>query len=196
MPPKAKFTREEIVNAGLNIVRKRGMGAVTARELGMELGSSARPVFTVFHSMEEVQEEIVRAAKEVYNRCVKQELSQEMAFKSVGMEYIGFAGREPQLFRLLFMRERAETPGVKDVLFAIDDNHEEILHSIQTQYGLSEENAWALYRHLWIYTHGIATLCATNVCSFETGEIDGMMTEVFTSILKNIKAGEKYDQSL
>ena len=66
----------------------------------------------------------------------------------------------------------------------------------QTQYGLSEENAWALYRHLWIYTHGIATLCATNVCSFETGEIDGMMTEVFTSILKNIKAGEKYDQSL
>ena len=31
MPPKAKFTREEIVNAGLNIVRKRGMGAVTAR---------------------------------------------------------------------------------------------------------------------------------------------------------------------
>lgn len=120
MPPKAKFTREEIVNAGLSIVRKRGMGAVTARELGMELGSSARPVFTVFQSMEEVQEEIVRAAKDVYNRCVKQGLSQEMAFKSVGMEYIGFARREPQLFRLLFMRERAETPGVKDVLFAID----------------------------------------------------------------------------
>ncbi len=51
------------------------------------------------------------------------------------------------------MRKRAEIPGVKDVLFAIDDNHEEIMQSIQAQYGLSEENAWALYRHLWIYTH-------------------------------------------
>ena len=192
MPPKAKFTREEIVNAGLSIVRKRGMGAVTARELG----SSARPVFTVFQSMEEVQEEIVRAAKDVYNRCVKQGLSQEMAFKSVGMEYIGFARREPQLFRLLFMRERAETPGVKDVLFAIDDNHEEILHSIQAQYGLNEEDAWALYRHLWIYTHGIAALCATNVCSFEEEEIEKMVTEIFIGVLKNIKAGERYDQSL
>ena len=190
MPPKAKFTREEIVNAGLSIVRKRGMGAVTARELGMELGSSARPVFTVFQSMEEVQEEIVRAAKDVYNRCVKQGLSQEMAFKSVGMEYIGFARREPQLFRLLFMRERAETLVVKDVLFAIDDNHEEILHSIQAQYGLNEEDAWALYRHLWIYTHGIAALCATNVCSFEEEEIEKMVTEIFTGVLKNIKAGE------
>ena len=196
MPPKAKFTREEIVNAGLSIVRKRGMGAVTARELGMELGSSARPVFTVFQSMEEVQEEIVLAAKDVYNRCVKQGLSQEMAFKSVGMEYIGFARREPQLFRLLFMRERAETPGVKDVLFAIDDNHEEILHSIQAQYGLNEEDAWALYRHLWIYTHGIAALCATNVCSFEEEEIEKMVTEIFIGVLKNIKAGERYDQSL
>ena len=94
------------------------------------------------------------------------------------------------------MRERAETPGVKDVLFAIDDNHEEILHSIQAQYGLNEEDAWALYRHLWIYTHGIAALCATNVCSFEEEEIEKMVTEIFIGVLKNIKAGERYDQSL
>ncbi len=75
MPPRAKFTREEIVDAGLRIVRRRGIGGVTARELGAELGSSARPVFTVFQSMEEVQAEIVKAAREVYNRSVKRGLS-------------------------------------------------------------------------------------------------------------------------
>lgn len=138
----------------------------------------------------------MKAAREVYNRSVKRGLKQDMAFRSVGMEYIRFAQREPQLFRLLFMTEREEMPDVKDVLFAIDDNHEEILQSVREQYGLSDEDAWTLYRHLWVYTHGIAALCATNVCSFEEKETEEMMTEVFTGVLKNIKAGERHDQSL
>ena len=57
MPPKAKFTKEEIIAAALKITREQGIGAVTARELGARLGSSARPVFTVFSSMEELTRE-------------------------------------------------------------------------------------------------------------------------------------------
>ena len=51
MPPKAKFTRDEVIQAGLNIVREHGMGALSARALGAKLGSSARPVFTVFQRL-------------------------------------------------------------------------------------------------------------------------------------------------
>ena len=66
MPPKAKFTREEVISAALEIVRANGEEALTARSLGEKLGSSARPVFTVFSGMEEVQSEVVSAAKAVY----------------------------------------------------------------------------------------------------------------------------------
>ena len=48
MPPKPKFTREEIVEAALDIVSGSGIEALTARELGVKLVSSARPLFTVF----------------------------------------------------------------------------------------------------------------------------------------------------
>ena len=51
MPPKAKFTREEIITSALQIVRENGIADVTARELGERLGSSARPIFTVFENM-------------------------------------------------------------------------------------------------------------------------------------------------
>ena len=34
MPPKAKFTKNEIINAGLEIVRRDGFEALTARALG------------------------------------------------------------------------------------------------------------------------------------------------------------------
>ena len=51
MPPKPKFTKEEIVTAALNITREKGIDAVTAREIAAKLGSSARPIFTVFRNM-------------------------------------------------------------------------------------------------------------------------------------------------
>ena len=58
MPPRAKFTRQEIVDAGMSILREQGISAVTAREIGSRLGSSARPIFTVFENMGEVLAEI------------------------------------------------------------------------------------------------------------------------------------------
>ena len=51
MPSKAKFTKEEIVKAALNIVRTDGFEALTSRALGIQLGSSARPIFTVFKNI-------------------------------------------------------------------------------------------------------------------------------------------------
>ena len=62
MPPKSKFTREEVIAAALELVSEKGMSALTSRDLGARLGSSARPIFTLFSSMEEVQEEVKKAA--------------------------------------------------------------------------------------------------------------------------------------
>ena len=55
MPPKPKFTREEVAKTAFDIVKKEGLSALTARELGSRLGTSARPIFTLFKSMEEVK---------------------------------------------------------------------------------------------------------------------------------------------
>ena len=123
MPPKAKFTRDEIVQAGLNIVRENGMEALSARALGAALGSSARPVFTVFQSMEEVQGEVLEAARSRYDEYVRRGLEQEPAFKGVGTQYILFAIQEPKLFQLLFMTEQKQSPSVVNVLPMIDDNY-------------------------------------------------------------------------
>ena len=48
MPPKPKFERDEIIQAALTLVSRQGPEALTTRALSVELGSSARPIFTVF----------------------------------------------------------------------------------------------------------------------------------------------------
>ncbi len=190
MPPKAKFTREEIIKTGLNIVRENGMEALSARALGTKLGSSARPIFTIFQSMEEVQDEVKKAAKLLYGEYVQKGLGQALAFKGVGIQYILFAIQEPKLFQLLFMSEQKQAPEVANVMPIIDDHYKDILWSVQNGYHLSEDKAEQIYRHLWIYTHGIAVLCATKMCVFTAEEIGKMTAQVFKGILREIQQEE------
>jgi len=187
MPPKAKFTREEIIEAALSIVRASGFEALTSRALGVRLGSSARPIFTVFRNMDEVQQAVIESAKRLYKIYVHKGLTWEHPFKGVGTQYILFSVNEPKLFQLLFMTEQRQIPDLSGVLPLIEESYGEILSSIQNDYGIDEFLAQKLYHHLWIYTHGIATLCATKMCRFTFDEISSMITEVCISVLKNIK---------
>ena len=191
MPPKCKFTKDEIIQTALDIARAEGVVSITARALGTKLGSSSKPIFSVFENMEEVQAEVRKAAKALYAAYVQNGLDQEPAFKGVGMQYILFAIQEPKLFQLLFMSEQQQRPAVANVLPVIDENYNKILLSVQNGYDLTRAEAEKLYRHLWIYTHGIAVLCATNMCVFTAEETSRMMTEVFRSLLKEIKKGEE-----
>ena len=95
MPPKCKFTKEEIIEAALEMVKADGIEAVTARALGAKLGTSSKPVFGLFQNMDELLQQVIRAARDEYNKYIKIGLAQESAFKGVGLQYILFAKNEP-----------------------------------------------------------------------------------------------------
>lgn len=193
MPPKAKFSKEQITEAAFRILRENGLEGLTARALGAQLGSSACPIFTAFENMEEVQQSAIAAAKALYKEYVEKGLSETPAFKGVGMQYIQFAVNEPKLFRLLFMTEQTTVPDFDRVLPLIDQSYTEILTSITENYGVTNTAAQRLYSHLWIYTHGIASLCATKMCRFTEAELGGLLTEVFVSLLKKCKEEQSCD---
>lgn len=187
MPPRAKFSKDEIVQAALEIVRVEGIQALTARALGERLGSSARPIFTVFQSMEEVQDAVIKVARTLYRGYIEKGLLDTPAFRGVGTQYILFAIEEPKLFQLLFMAEKEQVPDLAEVLMLIDESYEKILASVESSYGLAGASAERLYHHMWIYSHGIAALCATKMCRFSGEEIREMMAEVSTSLIRKIK---------
>ena len=188
MPPKAKFTKNEIINAGLEIVRRDGFEALTARALGAELGSSARPVFTVFESMEEVQNEVISAARSLYGAYQERGLNERNAFKGSGLGYIRFAAEQPKLFQLLFMKEAQAVPDLDNVLRQIDEYYDKIIAAVQSEYGFCHSTAKKLYLHMWIYSHGISVLLATNVCKFTENESSDMLYEVCSGLIRKYKA--------
>ena len=183
MPPKAKFTRKNIIDTALIITQEQGIDAVTARELGKRLGSSARPIFTVFASMEEVKELVILRAKELYQQYVEEGLKNELPFKGIGLAYIRFASEQPKLFQLLFMSTFHDKPDLSSILPVLDDHYDRTVWSVQEPFHLEKEPAQRLYQHLWIYTHGIATMIVTRLCSYSMEQIEENMTEIVTGLL-------------
>lgn len=138
MPPKFKYSREQIIDSAVNVVRKNGVSGLTARALAAELGLSAKPIFSLFQNMEEVKDEVIHSANSLYQSRIQKAMkeSEYTPYKASGIAYIRFAQEEKELFKLLFMRDRT---GEKK-----EDNREElrpILKIIMDNLGIGEEDA-------------------------------------------------------
>lgn len=183
MPPKPKFTREEIVAAALGVVSESGIQALTAKTLGKALNTSATPIFTVFNSMQEVADEVKVAAMERFESYAHKTDTNMPIFKQVGLQMILFAKEEPQLYQLVFMSPNSDVKSFADIYRHLGSVADECLNTIQRDYGLSAEASKVLFEHLWIHTYGIATLCATGMCNLIPEEISEMLTQDFTAMI-------------
>ena len=178
MPPKCRFTREEIIQAALELTAEKGVGALTARGLAQRLGSSAKPIFGLFANMEEVQQEVVKAANLRYQEYLRQDMSagRYPPYKASGMAYIRFAREQKELFKLLFMRDRTHEEKVAG------DELEALLGLIQKNMGLSRDDAYRFHLEMWIYVHGIATMIATAYLEWNMDFISAALTDAYQGL--------------
>ena len=190
MPPKAKFTKEQITKAALGVVSEKGPQALTAKELGAALGTSTTPIFTVFNSMQEVQDAVMLAAMERFEEYAHKAAHIKPVFKQVGMQMILFAKEEPKLYQLIFMSSISEAQTFDDIYAHLGSVADECLDVLQKDYDLSKDNAKTMFEHVWIHTFGIGALCATGVCDFSHEQIAEMLTQDFTAMMMLMKFGK------
>lgn len=187
MPPKYKFTRQQIVDAAVEVTRKTGIEGLTARSLASQLGSSPKPIFGLFHSMEEVQGEVIQSANRLYQSYVQKGMadSKYPPYKGGGIAYIQFAKEEPELFKLLFMRNRTGE--------RLEENREEIrplLNVIMKNLGLSEDEAFQFHLETWLYAHGIATMVATSYLDWDMEFISKALTDAYEGLKYRYTGGK------
>ena len=196
MPPKAKFTKEQITKAALCVVSEKGAQALTAKELGAALGTSTTPIFTVFNSMQEVQDAVMLAAMERFEEYAHKAAHLGPVFKQVGMQMILFAKEEPKLYQLIFMSSISEAQTFDDIYAHLGSLADECLDVLQKDYDLSKDNAKTLFEHVWIHTFGIGALCATGMCDFSHEQIAQMLTQDFTAMMMLMKSGKPSQESI
>lgn len=189
MPPKPKFSKDDIVNAALEIVSRDGVDALTARVLGEKLGSSSSPIFTVFKNMNDVLRAVREEAMRRYNEYVSCARNYFPSFKAIGILMLRYAKEQPKLFRLLFMSENAQARQFDDVFDALGETAKLSIDFVMSDYGLTEEEARFLFQYVWTFTYGVSAMCATGMCDFSEDELVNMLGNEFMSVMSFITSG-------
>ena len=185
MPPRVKFTKEEIVEAALRVTREGGIDSLTARSLAAELGASTRPMFTYFETVDELKHEVHEAAKGIYKTYIERGLAEPVPFLGVGQNTIRFALEEPELFRLLFLQKPDGADG--GAAEALAFSQDLVRDSIMGIYKMDAYEADCYYRNLWLIAFSFCAMIAAGECPYTDEQMSAMFTEVSLAVCKAYK---------
>ena len=183
MPPKPKYTKEEIVNAAFELTREKGIDAVVAREVGKRLNTSSSPIFTAWSSMDELKEEVYKLAREKYRQYMADIFDYCPAFKEFGMRCVGFAAEEPNLFRLLFFSKQEEHSPYLRFKKELGSIFTPIVEEIGKRFSLSSPESEELLNQMFIFANGIAAFVLTDADSFSKEAVSRHLSQVCIGIV-------------
>ena len=186
MPRRPQFSKEDIVAAGLRIVRRGGFESVSARALGKELGTSSSPMFTMFKDMNEVTSAIKSAAEELFIDYMGGVTDYFPAFKEFGMRLVAFSKEEPNIFLMLFLGKDSRPEVAEKIARGC-------LGSARQGYDLSPEQIDLLFWQMWPVACGIAALCVKHPEDFPEEAVSKTLSYHFTGIISIIKSGREIE---
>ena len=179
-----KYKREEIIEEAYNLVKEDGVDHLTARELGKRLDSSSKIIFGSFKNMDDLKEEVIEYGYSKYSEKMKEALrsTRYKGYISCGLAYISIAKEEPNIFKMLFMRDTTNERKVYT-----DSSINLIYEIISSRGNITIEEAKDVTNRYWFVMHGIATSIATNFMNLDDEYIIELLKDNFESIIKNIK---------
>lgn len=180
LPPKPRFTKEEIISVALDIARKDGENAITARSVANALGSSTRPLFTYFISMDELKFSVYDTVVRMLHSELEQGLQEKIPLHGIGARYIDFARREPNLYRMLFMSPMPSSVTYDQIIGRIAEKISDI-------YGMNPSMIRCFCRDLWIAVNGLCTAIITGCCHFTDDQLYVQLMRCCIATLKAYK---------
>ena len=159
MPAIRKVSRNEIIDAAVDVLREGGFAAVNARSVAKKLGCSTQPIYFSFQNMDELKTALTQRAVELHTRRVRESLRKhagnDSRYSSYGMGFVRFAAEEKQLFRWLYLEDGQPGPHQNDVL------QNEVLDVIVEEFGYSKTVAERFHQDMTYFTYGLAILANT-----------------------------------
>lgn len=177
------YTKEAVLKAAIEVVRRDGEDALTARSIGKELGSSSRPLFTLYDNMDSVRADVRKEAVKKFHEYVSDCLDYVPAFKEYGLRLVNFGIKEYNLFKMIFFSPDLELEDFGATLIACRD-------AFVTDYDLTVEQSNRLVSISWTFVTGLATLVHTGAVQLTDLEINDKLSEQFVGTLSFIKSGK------
>lgn len=180
MPPKAKITREMIVDAAVEIVREYGIENVNARTVSEKLGCSTQPVMYHFKKIEDIKKAVYQKADQYHTEFIS-ELQGDNTMLAIGLSYIRFAQTEKNLFRLLFQTNEFAGKSISELINA--GEIAPVITVLSETAGISVAQAKAIFKSLFLFVHGYASMFANNSLKYDEEIISMDLRRVFAGMM-------------
>lgn len=157
MPPTVRFTRDAVLNAACQLMRREGMEALNARAIAKELGGSTQPIFRLFTNMEDLHRELILYVTRQFQAHAEADMAQsDSPYIQLCTTYLLYGRDEPELFKLLFMRDR-----VSEGQYSDQTNFDLVFNILKKETPLDDETALRFFERTWLFIHGLAVCIAT-----------------------------------
>jgi len=187
MPPKVRFTKEEVIKAAFRTVEEFGFNEMSTQQVAENLNSSVQPLYSHFENIKALKQVVVTQTLDIYKGFVFREFCDSNCVNP-WMGEVLFAKKYPQLYFALFV-ERNDY----EELF-IKLNHEifNLVSGAVELNGLHNEKALMFYRNMQIYTYGFAIMVCNNY--WKNKSEDGIIRAIreYTSVLLKDAHNSKY----
>lgn len=181
MPPTVRFTRDAVLHAACQLMRREGMEALNARAIAKELGGSTQPIFRLFTNMEDLHRELILYVARQFQAHAEADMAQsDSPYIQLCTTYLLYGRDEPELFKLLFMRDRVSEGESSD-----QTNFDLVFNIIKKETPLDDETALRFFERTWLFIHGLAVCIATKYipCQDERYLIS-MVKEAYNAAVK------------
>lgn len=181
MPPTVRFTRDAVLHAACQLMRREGMEALNARAIAKELGGSTQPIFRLFTNMEDLHRELILYVARQFQAHAEADMAQsDSPYIQLCTTYLLYGRDEPELFKLLFMRDR-----VSEGQYSDQTNFDLVFNIIKKETPLDDETALRFFERTWLFIHGLAVCIATKyiTCQDERYLIS-MVREAYNAAVK------------
>lgn len=179
MPPTVRFTRDAVLHAACQLMRREGMEALNARAIAKELGGSTQPIFRLFTNMEDLHRELILYVARQFQAHAEADMAQsDSPYIQLCTTYLLYGRDEPELFKLLFMRDR-------EGQYSDQTNFDLVFNIIKKETPLDDETALRFFERTWLFIHGLAVCIATKYipCQDERYLIS-MVKEAYNAAVK------------
>ncbi len=182
MSKEVKITKDMILEAAFDIVREKGLEEVSNRSIAKRLECSIRPIYYQFNNSDELKRELYNKIEKYFYKYIMDNMIDNIPYyRQVGINYIKFAREEKNFFKILFMSKSDYLP--EGFVSKSEDDFKEISKLIKMSTKLNDDDIKSFHIKMWMFTHGIATLLATDTVLLTEEQISNLLSSQFQALM-------------
>lgn len=164
--PKAKISREMIVDAAFEVARSDGAENVNARTVAENLGCSTQPVMYHFARIEDLKRAVYEKADRFHTEYLMNiEGFENGVMLGIGLNYIRFAIQEPHLFRFLFQSGFSVGNSLPEIIDS--DDIKPLLAMMSGAMETTLEQTKKVFVTIAMFAHGYASIIANSSLEYD-----------------------------